>query len=265
MRGRGNARPAGGSAQLRYEVLTKAWRRRHRKAFVVVGLIVVAVCVVSAAVGLLFDDVLRWFSGVVCGMAIAFITLLWASPPGWIENWQTGARGEQRTGKLLKRLERTGWVVLHDLPGRFGNIDHVVVGPGGVFLLDSKVWSGDVVTDGDRAVVRHHEDSNVTWTFDGSSRLKGLAVQVRDQVHAGTRATVWVTPVVVLWSNFPQGVGGDRVAYVAGERLAAWLTDQPVRMAPNRVQQVVEAIRRGFPDVDGRAVGNEGRGSTLER
>jgi len=230
-------------------VLSKAWRRLHRRQFVIVGLILAVVCLASIVVGLLFDNALRWFSGLFCGMAIAFFVVLRESPPGWIENWETGAAGERATGKQLQPLERKGWVVLHDLPARFGNLDHVVVGPGGVFLLDSKRWSGQVEIEGDRAVVRHHEDSNLPWTFDGSSRLKGLAVQVRDQVRSGTRATVWVTPVFVLWSSFPQGVGGEGVTYVAGERLVAWLEEQPVRMAPDRVQQVADAIRRGFAEV----------------
>jgi hypothetical protein len=46
-------------------------------------------------------------------------------------------------------LERQGWVVLHDLaiPGSRTNLDHLVIGPGGVFVIDSKqyrrrLWHG---------------------------------------------------------------------------------------------------------------------------
>ena len=48
------------------------------------------------------------------------------------------------TERELRSVERQGWVVAHDLQGRFGNVDHLVVGPGGVYLLDSKNWSGEV-------------------------------------------------------------------------------------------------------------------------
>lgn len=40
-----------------------------------------------------------------------------------------------------------GWVVLHDLawPGRpKANIDHVVIGPGGIFVVDAKNWTGTI-------------------------------------------------------------------------------------------------------------------------
>lgn len=66
--------------------------------------------------------------------------------------WRRGLDGERRTGDVLASLETRGWVVLHDLhwPGRpFANIDHIAIGPTGIFVIDSKNWSGDVlVRDG---------------------------------------------------------------------------------------------------------------------
>jgi hypothetical protein len=58
--------------------------------------------------------------------------------------WRRGAHGEQRTATLLRRLEPHGWVVLHDLavPGSRANLDHLVIGPGGVFVIDSKQYTG---------------------------------------------------------------------------------------------------------------------------
>lgn len=65
--------------------------------------------------------------------------------------WERGADGEDATARALAALP-PAYVVLHDLrwPGRQrANIDHVVVGPTGVFVVDSKNWSGTVrVKDG---------------------------------------------------------------------------------------------------------------------
>lgn len=66
--------------------------------------------------------------------------------------WEAGATGEQATGQVLSRLDPALWTIWHDVrwPGRQrANIDHVVVGPPGVFVIDSKNWSGTVaITDG---------------------------------------------------------------------------------------------------------------------
>jgi hypothetical protein len=56
--------------------------------------------------------------------------------------WCRGARGERRTARHLRKLVRSGWTVLHDLaiPHSRANGDHLLIGPPGVFLVDSKAW-----------------------------------------------------------------------------------------------------------------------------
>jgi len=55
-----------------------------------------------------------------------------------------GAEGERRTDRLLVPLERHGYQVFHDLavPASAANVDHVVVGPTGVYVIDSKRYRG---------------------------------------------------------------------------------------------------------------------------
>ncbi|SDS35105.1 Nuclease-related domain-containing protein [Nocardioides scoriae] len=69
----------------------------------------------------------------------------------WSRRWDQGADGEVETGAALTELPAAEWTVLHDVvwPGRRrANLDHVVVGPGGVFVIDSKLWSGTVTCRG---------------------------------------------------------------------------------------------------------------------
>jgi Nuclease-related domain len=60
--------------------------------------------------------------------------------------WRRGARGERRTTRALRKLVRAGWTVLHDVavPSSRANGDHLLVGPPGVFLVDSKAWHGTI-------------------------------------------------------------------------------------------------------------------------
>lgn len=63
------------------------------------------------------------------------------------ETWGAGAEGEQRTARRLSELTPRGWFLLHDVhwPGRpLANLDHVLVGPGGVVVVDAKNWIGNV-------------------------------------------------------------------------------------------------------------------------
>lgn len=58
--------------------------------------------------------------------------------------WRKGASGERRVGRALDSLSRKGVVSLHDLsiPGTRANIDHVAIGPAGVFVVDAKRYKG---------------------------------------------------------------------------------------------------------------------------
>ena len=61
--------------------------------------------------------------------------------------WDAGAVGERVVADKLSELVPHGWYVLHDVhwPGRpKANLDHVLVGPGGVVVVDSKNWTGEV-------------------------------------------------------------------------------------------------------------------------
>jgi hypothetical protein len=59
--------------------------------------------------------------------------------------------GERATAAVLDELPSGQWRVLHDVPwpGRpRANIDHIVIGPAGVFVVDSKNWSGAISVRG---------------------------------------------------------------------------------------------------------------------
>jgi hypothetical protein len=93
--------------------------------------------------------------------------------------YEKGAEGERRTANALAMLPASGWFVLHDVrwPGkRFANIDHVVVGPGGVFVIDSKAWSGVVeVRDG---VLRQNGNKREEAVASAADAAMAVAEQV---------------------------------------------------------------------------------------
>lgn len=60
-------------------------------------------------------------------------------------NLDRGAAAETATGRLLSALP-AGWHVLHSrvIPGARADLDHLVIGTPGVFLVDSKDWGGRI-------------------------------------------------------------------------------------------------------------------------
>ncbi|WP_043453359.1 nuclease-related domain-containing protein [Streptomyces fulvoviolaceus] len=66
------------------------------------------------------------------------------------DSWYTGLEGERRVGRELRRLSAHDWRVLHGVPkSNGGDIDHLLIGPGGVFTINTKHHSGASVWVGD--------------------------------------------------------------------------------------------------------------------
>jgi len=49
--------------------------------------------------------------------------------------------GEKAVGQLLESLRGGGYKVFHDVIGNDFNVDHVVIGPAGVYAIETKTWS----------------------------------------------------------------------------------------------------------------------------
>ena len=111
-------------------------------------------------------------------------------PSEQARSWQRGAHGERRTARLLDRLTRDGYVVFHDLavPGSPANVDHLVIGPTGLFVIDSKQWTGSVHQSGDGLAWHNHYPLDrtlamVRWEATAVGRLLGTRVATLLCVH----------------------------------------------------------------------------------
>jgi len=185
--------------------------------------------VVSLAFGLagtLVSGPARFWMGLLCGATLSMFVALRESPPFHIEKWQQGSDGERRTARALRSLPRDRWSMWHDQSGGGKtNVDHVVLGDAGLFLLDTKNYSGEGHVENGEFRVTWLEDPDDGWTCPSiAGRMRGAAAGLKDRITAATGERPWVQPVVVLWMRFPQRVvEADGVWFVHGDALVEWL------------------------------------------
>jgi len=65
-----------------------------------------------------------------------------------MESWKKGEDGEAAVARELEKELPKTYHVINDINTGFGNLDHVVVGPTGVFAVETKNWKGNVTSDG---------------------------------------------------------------------------------------------------------------------
>jgi hypothetical protein len=156
--------------------------------------------------------------------------------------WRRGAAGERRTARVLGQLERHGWAVLHDLavPGSRANIDHLVIGPGGIFVIDSKQYRGRLQLD----------PSGRLWhgRYPLAPSLQALSFEADQAAQILPDPGVVVLPIVAVHgAQVPWGkVVIDGVPVVPARRLPSMLREFPAVLGPERVAWLADRVRLRF-------------------
>ncbi|MDZ8172419.1 nuclease-related domain-containing protein [Microbacterium xanthum] len=155
--------------------------------------------------------------------------------------WYLGALGELQVAERLAKLG-PDWTVLHSVPigERGSDIDHALVGPAGVFTLntkfheDARIWVGST-----RLLVNGQKTDHLR-----NSRYEAQRVAKKLTAMAGEPITVH--PVVVL-------VGARSVTFrerpadvmvLRDTELVRWLLRRAATLEPGLRDRVAETLRR---------------------
>jgi len=154
--------------------------------------------------------------------------------------WRRGAEGEEEVAWQLRKLSED-WRVLNSVPIGVGgaDIDHVVIGPPGVFTLNAKNHLGKRVTIYEKAIYV----SGSKHPYLAKSRAEGK--RATKLLSTACDFPVAVMPMLVIMAtdlNF-KGRPTD-VHVVARKRVANFLTSQPPRLGPAEIESIYTAARR---------------------
>ena len=235
---------AGGSARRTYERRREAYdKQRTDRLLKAVPRAVIAAFLVGAILS---------FSGQTVALTVMFAAVIGGVillepivPRQSTTAWATGAEGEERTAEYLDPLAAKGFVIFHDrkIPMSPANVDHIVIGPTGVFVVETKNVAGDFRVSGDDV------------------RIGGRRVALVDEVRREADATwnavapvlapkgLQVVPVVCAHRAdlpfFRRSVAGIRI--VSGRGLPRYIQGQPGVLSAAEIQELRRLVERALP------------------
>ncbi|GAA4035525.1 hypothetical protein GCM10023063_20040 [Arthrobacter methylotrophus] len=152
-------------------------------------------------------------------------------------SYRAGVAGEQRTAGVLAGLERIGYRVLHSVPlSPRKDIDHLVIGPTGLWAINTKATTYDVTARSDGAV--YSDGYRQKWV---ESILRDAAV-AGEHLSLAARMDLQCRPLVAVWSTM--NVSSLYEGLVAGEALAGTIARQPGWFPTEWVDVVYNVGRR---------------------
>jgi nuclease-like protein len=188
------------------------------------------------------------------GDMIGGFALALAGEPQSTRAWERGSVGERKLAEALAGVE--GLVVLHDrrAPKTRGNIDHIVIAPAGVFVVDAKRYAGLI-----QIRYRGGLFSRAERLYVGRRDCSDLATNMGWQIAAVRRAlaaanaelsAVPVTPVLCFvdgeWPLLlpPESYKGVRVE---GTRSIKKLVSGSSILDHDRIDRISRILASAFP------------------
>ncbi len=202
-------------------------------AYMVIALLIPSMVYATYVSGIAFGGQAYKLGDAVLYVVIAGLVFVWACFKIWKlfvkkQLLALGYEAELAVGQELNDLARQGYYVFHDLPAGKFNIDHVVIGPGGVFAVETK----------GRAKPGSRGDGREGWKVNYNGKVlqfptwqetEPLAQAVRQAQWLGewlstaVGAVVAVQPVVVLPGWYVHRTAPGGVPVLTGKQLFSFL------------------------------------------
>jgi len=189
-------------------------RRLRMRTLVALGVLAVATALLGRAFGL--HDV-RFLASEIALLVSMFVISRYVMP--LVERRDRGAAGEEQVGGLLDQMSAHGWLVIHDASLGRGNVDHILIGPPGIFTIETKSHPGPV------RVARVHGET---------------LSQAQAQRKAIERVTALdVEPLIVYsraWVDRPMA-RRKGVRVVPARMLLGYLSKLQARLSPREIER----------------------------
>ncbi|GAA4372583.1 hypothetical protein GCM10023088_26300 [Actinomadura verrucosospora] len=167
--------------------------------------------------------------------------------------WQKSSAAERRTERQLKSLRRNGYLVLHaravprdDEGVSDGRIDHLVIGPSGVYAIDSEKWDKRLPVRTMSHLKLFHGPFNKKDRLD-EARWEAQMASIILAERVGF--DVPVQPSVAIYGpSIPWKVMRVRdVDVYAGNRARSYLRRRPKILTESDVQRIFQAAEDALP------------------
>ncbi|WP_156160883.1 nuclease-related domain-containing protein [Demequina maris] len=162
--------------------------------------------------------------------------------PESIAAFAKGAEGEEIVGSLLASLPTDEWHVLHSIPLKsIGDVDHLVIGPPGLVVINTKNHTGRRVVVGADGLRVDGVERDHLPQIGRQSRV--VANHVRDVTHLSVPTVAVVAVVVSKTSDLEVSSSPADVRVVASGSLVETLESLEVHQTPTDSEQLFEMLR----------------------
>ncbi|MDE3098721.1 MAG: NERD domain-containing protein [Verrucomicrobiota bacterium] len=192
------------------------------------------------------------------GSAAAICTILAWRTLWNIRSYRMGLLGEQAMAEELQRLIPSGYKIFHDIPCEKGdrkwNIDHVAVGPAGVFAIETKYRTKRPGKAGEDHKAEFDgikiQFSSGNYDANAPEQARQNARRLAALLTKATGERVTAQPIVALPGWYVTLKANSDVKVLSGKQVAGFISKEPAQLSDKLIQQISYQLEQRCRDVE---------------
>lgn len=189
------------------------------------------------------------------GLSAAICTVFASRKISTLRPLRLGLLGEQAVAEQLQTLSAHGYLVFHDIPGDGKwNIDHAVVGPAGVFAIETKCRAKRSSTNGlrDQDAIFDGDMIQFPWCKDRKSveQARRNAKWLAGRLAEATGEKVTVQGIVALPGWWVTLKAKSDVKVLSGKQVSGFIAGEPPILPAKLIQQIAYQLEQRCRDVE---------------
>jgi len=198
------------------------------------------------------DAIGRFMFFVVFALGAAVAAIMAWRKANQMRDYRRGLLGEQAVAEQLQPLVANGYRIFHDVPGDGQwNIDHVVVGPAGVFAIETKYRTKKPGRAGERDYEVVFDGSTIQYPsgYRDAKALKQARNNARDLAKILGKA-VTVRPILALPGWLVTLKAKSDLKVLSGKYVPDFISSEPAQLSDKAIQQISYQLEQRCRDVE---------------
>jgi len=169
--------------------------------------------------------------------------------------WRSGPQGEERVGEELQKLS-DDYVMVHNavIPPSTGDIDYIVVGPSGIFVIETKNVGGNIFCDKDAWSRYKIGSGGKTFPLGignpsrqakrSAKTLKDFILKHKEKIFGRRSPHLWVHSILVFTNkNVTLNLKNPTIDVLSVEELNKFILKQDgLHLPPEGVNGIVNVL-----------------------
>lgn len=165
-----------------------------------------------------------------------------------------GLDGELAVAEELNKLMLDGYHVYHDFPANKFNIDHILIGPTGVFAVETKTRSKRKIERGKTAAEVTYDGSRLNfpngYDVDTLTQAKDEGTWLEKWLTSAVGERVGVEPIVTLPGWYVKRIKPEGIPVLNPKEVRGYVTSKKKLLSEMMIKRIVHQVEQQCRDVE---------------